>query len=113
MKRLGAILLLLAGCGRGPDEHICNTPAERPAVGDWEGCVHRWAYRLASVEGAVPVIAKAVVAGCADAVEAAELAPVDRDGMPIGKPSPPLSEKALGMGMFYVAQARAGRCAIP
>ena len=113
MKRLGAILLLLAGCGRGPDEHICSTPDPAPAVGDWEGCVHRWAYRLASVEGSVPVIAKAVTEGCADAVEAAPVVPGKVDGVPIDPAQAPLERRALGKAMFYVAQARAGRCAIP
>ena len=113
MKRLGAILFLLAGCSRGPDDRICLTPDPVPAVGDWEGCVHRWAYRLASVEGSVPIIAKAVTEGCADAVEAALVVPEKVDGVPIDSAQAPLERRALGKAMFYVAQARAGRCAIP
>lgn len=113
MKRAMMILLLLAGCGRGPDEHICSTPDPIPAVGDWDGCVHRWAYRLASTEGAVQVIAKAVVAGCSDAVKAAVERVLTGEEAPPDGPPVPLEKQAMGKALFYVAQARAGRCAIP
>jgi hypothetical protein len=71
--------------------------------------VHRWAYRLASVDGSLQVVAKAVVAGCADAVEAAEA----EHAYVEGAPGLPLSPQAVSKALFYLAQARAGRCAIP
>ncbi|OYY78967.1 MAG: hypothetical protein B7Y43_03570 [Sphingomonas sp. 28-62-20] len=113
MKHAWTLLLPLAACTPSPNDRICTTPTELPAVGDWAGCVHRWSYRLAKTEGPVSVIAKSVVGGCADAIAAADdQAANDAMAGETEKPKP-LADKALGLALFHVAQARAGHCAIP
>jgi hypothetical protein len=66
-------------------------------MGFAEGCVHRWAYRLAASKEPAEVVAKAVTEG------ACRLA-VSRT---------PFPDLYRGEALFHVVQARAGRCTIP
>ncbi|HEX7820945.1 MAG TPA: hypothetical protein VF463_10040 [Sphingobium sp.] len=101
------MLPVLASCGQA-NERICETPIASPAVGDWQGCVHRWAYRLASAPGSSAQVAQAVVAGCEDAVYAS-IKPDDNNGHP-GELMADLLATAQRQALFRVTQARAGHC---
>lgn len=106
--------MLLAGCGPSPNDRICSTPEAVPAVGDWEGCVHRWSYRLARADGSLSQIASAAAGGCENAIEAAVEA-----GVPNGSKDltyildATTRRKAYASALFHAAQARAGHCAVP
>lgn len=88
-------------------------------------CLRRWAYSLASSGDEAPVVADAAVAACGAQLTrwnqtslAAAPAPDAAQGMSLttGQPSNPVSEHyafAQARSLFYVVQARAGRCAAP
>lgn len=135
-------LLLLAGCDRaekiakyGPaDGKVCLTPppvqtATPVTTADYEraadGCLHRWAYRLAAESEPSEAVAEAVVGGCQDPVfrwAASELR--DRGQTDLSSFNSPFTggrsdpvglrvEQKTRLARFYVVQARAGHCATP
>jgi len=93
-----------------------------------EDCLHRWGYALAASTDDANQAAAAAVAACGPAIarwNQAALAPAEGEGGggPIQAPSlltgqetTPLNEHYLfaqGRALFYVVQARAGKCAAP
>lgn len=109
-----AAMLALGACKAEPNDNVCITPpsvigAER---GDWQGCVHRWSYRLAQAPGASSEIANAAISGCHDAITAR----ADENKSAVNAPeafSESLEREetnARRWAAFYVVQARAGQC---
>lgn len=94
-----------------------------------DDCLHRWGYTLAPSSDAAEAVAQASVAACASMLarwnqqgltsgavpqpaESAQEAP----SLLNGQPTNPLAEHytyAQGRALFYVVQARAGKCAPP
>jgi hypothetical protein len=100
-------------------------PAGDPASG-LEDCLHRWGYALATSSDDANQVASAAVAACGPAISRwnqSALTPGDGGGDPISAPSlvtgretNPITEHyvfAQGRALFYVVQARAGKCAAP
>jgi len=101
-----------------------------PLAGDpaatLEDCLHRWGYALAASRDDANQVATATVAACGAAISRwnqGTLASDEGDGGPMQAPSlltgqmtTPIAEHYLfaqGRALFYVVQARAGRCAAP
>lgn len=90
-----------------------------------EECARRWAYSLAGSRDSAEVVADAVVAACAPALSKwnqaslGQAAPGSGEqalSLTTGQPTNPLAEHsafAQGRALFYVVQARAGRCKPP
>jgi hypothetical protein len=89
-----------------------------------EECTRRWAYSLAGSRDSAEVVSDAVVAACAPALSKwnqASLGQAAGGGeqalsLTTGQPTNPLAEHssfAQGRALFYVVQARAGRCKAP
>lgn len=90
-----------------------------------EECARRWAYSLAGSRDSAEVVAEAVVAACAPVLskwnqaslgQAAPSAGEQALSLTTGQPTNPLAEHsafAQGRALFYVVQARAGRCSPP
>ncbi len=90
-----------------------------------EECARRWAYSLAGSRDSAEVVAEAVVAACAPVLskwnqaslgQAAPGAGEQALSLTTGQPTNPLAEHsafAQGRALFYVVQARAGRCSPP
>lgn len=88
-------------------------------------CLRRWAYSLASSGDDAPVVADAAVAACGAALSRWNQASVanapatdNSQGLSLitGQPTNPVAEHysfAQSRSLFYVIQARAGRCAAP
>lgn len=111
---IAAVALVISSCGgRANDPRICSEPRTQERdielwgklppddlarnMGFAEGCVHRWAYRLAAAKEPAEVVAKAVTEGaCRIAVSRT-----------------PYPDLYRGEALFHVVQARAGRCKIP
>jgi len=111
-------LLVMSGCGE--DDKVCDPPDSIPAVGDWEGCVHRWAYRLAGEKATAPQAGEAIAAACQDAVEASTQVIGPDDGVAVdsmeesgGDQYKRRYAQAVKMATFYTLQARAGHCRKP
>lgn len=123
--------LTLTACGSGQDDKICSTPPKRStAIGVstptsieqmavTNGCIHNWAYRLASAPGSNREIADAVIGGCRDAIILESNLAVHED---TGKKTTQATEAAqfelsrkiyFDSALFHVVQARAGKCNIP
>lgn len=100
------------------------------AAGAADDCLHRWAYSLAASTDPAEAVAQATVAACAPAltrwnqqglgVGAGGPAPgtgaEEAPSLLTGQPTNPLTEHytyAQGRALFYVVQARAGKCAPP
>ena len=110
--RLGlAGLLLLSACVNEtkPNDKICLTPQPQTS-GAWGTCVHRWAYRLAGSPDPAATIAKAVVAGCSDAIAYQINQAETGDRVQL---SNDIMRSAPELALFHVVQARAGHCPIP
>ena len=104
------------------------TTAADPAAG-LDDCLHRWAYTLASSTDRAPDVAQATVAACTPALTRWNQAgltsgapgqpPAPAQSAPsllTGQPTTPIGEHyayAQGRALFYVVQARAGKCAPP
>jgi hypothetical protein len=133
----------LAGCsntgeGRAANSHICTpfpeqasnangqpaaAPSDPGAAAD--DCLHRWGYILAASPDRAEEAAQATVAACASALThwnqqgLAAGAPdvsVTAPSLVTGQNSNPIAEHfnyAQGRALFYVVQARAGKCAAP
>jgi hypothetical protein len=93
-----------------------------------DDCLRRWAYSLAGARDNADVVADATVTACAAPLtrwnqagltqQAQDSAngPVEGLSITTGQPTNPLAEHsafARGRALFYVVQARAGRCAPP
>lgn len=121
------------------DDRICTpfpgangAPAVNPAdpTSALDDCLHRWGYALALGRDTADVVAQATVAACSPALSRwnqqalasgadagttagqTESAP----SLVTGEPTTPLAQHytfAAGRALFYVAQARAGKCAAP
>ncbi len=87
-------------------------------------CARRWAYSLAGSRDGAEIVADAVVAACAPVLSRwnqASLGQAAGSGeqalsLATGQPTNPLAEHssfAQGRALFYVVQARAGRCKPP
>lgn len=91
-----------------------------------DDCLHRWAYSLAPSTDPADAVAEATVAACSSALsrwnQQAIAQPAGAPGevqalsLTTGQPTNAVSEHyafAQSRAMFYVVQARAGRCAPP
>jgi hypothetical protein len=103
-------------------------PADPAAVVD--DCLHRWGYALAASSDTAEAVAQATVAACASpltrwnqaglsagsAPQQPGEAPQEAPSLLNGQPTNPFAEHYLfaqGRALFYVVQARAGKCAPP
>ena len=135
----GAVALAamaLASCGPGRDGTMINAgicadfkapTAPVAATADAapvEDCLHRWAYSLAGGRDSAEVVADATAAACGAALGRWNEAALAQQGgaqpnalsLTSGQPTNALAEHAAfvhGRALFYVVQARAGRCAPP
>jgi len=139
---LGLAMLGLAACGdrdeMAANSKICldfkpaqNAQAAAPmtvtdAAAPLDDCVRRWAYSLASSKDGAETVAAATVAACGAVLsrwnqQAIAQAPgngpdVQALSLTTGEPTNPIQEHnafANNRALFYVVQARAGRCAAP
>jgi hypothetical protein len=90
-----------------------------------EDCLHRWGYALAASADDANQVATATVAACGSSISRwnqQTLTGGDGGGPPeapsllTGQPTTPIAEHfifAQGRALFYVVQARAGKCAAP
>jgi hypothetical protein len=87
-------------------------------------CLHRWGYALATAKETVDVVATATVTACSSAIanwnqqglSQAGQQPTDAQSLTTGEPTDLLGEHAQyaqSQALFYVVQARAGKCAAP
>jgi hypothetical protein len=92
-----------------------------------DDCLHRWGYTLAVSSDRAQDVAQATVAACTPALTrwnqaGLATAPQRQPGLPTapslltGQPTNPMAEHftyAQGRALFYVVQARAGKCPPP
>ncbi|HQT54828.1 MAG: hypothetical protein Q8N10_15555 [Phenylobacterium sp.] len=105
-----------------------GVPALGPAAvadgaGPVEDCLHRWAYSLAGAKDSAEVVAEATIAACSSALSAWNQAslsgpagPSDAISLVTGEPTSAIAEHrnfAANRALFFVVQARAGRCDPP
>jgi hypothetical protein len=96
-------------------------PADGSAAVD--DCLHRWGYALASSADPAEQVAQATLAACVSSLSRwnqQELAPgggaQEAPSVLTGEQTTPIAEHytfAQGRALFYVVQARAGKCAPP
>lgn len=98
-------------------------PADGSAV--VEDCLHRWGYTLAASSDDAASVAEAVVAACSAPLArwnqqtlsaSAERGLQEAPSLLTGQPTNPILEHnnfVQGRAMFYVVQARAGKCKPP
>jgi hypothetical protein len=140
---LTAVAAALAACSNTGDGHAANsrictpfpeqaanangrTGAAAPAPTDpasaVDDCLHRWGYTLAASSDPAEQVAQATVAACVSLLTrwnqqaASAGAPTTAPSLVTGEDATPLSEHyayARGRALFYVVQARAGKCAAP
>jgi hypothetical protein len=131
---LGLSALALAACSNNgggrvaANRNICidfkkATPASGDGAPAVEACVQRWAYSLASSKDDADAVAEAVVTACSTPLQRwnqQSLAQPQGDApsasILTGEPTTPLAEHsgfANDKALFYVVQARAGRCSPP
>ena len=98
-----------------PDDRICLTASANIEQGDWNACVHKWAYRLARSPDPAEVVAEAAVEACEDAIEweitegrIGKLGPAAKAAL-----TQKLRDTAPKQALFRVVQARAGNCVVP
>lgn len=113
MTRLGkafaaAPFALLSACNTEGDPMICLTPSARIESGDWKGCNHKWAYRLARSDASATEVAKAVAAACS---EAADYQIDHAPALERAKVAEAINRSMEPDALFRVVQARAGKCA--
>ena len=94
-----------------------------PGAAPMDECVRRWAYSLASSRDPAEAVAQAAVAACTPQLARWNQQTLGQPGSDIeansittGQPTTPLAEHSAytaGRALFYVVQARAGRCAAP
>lgn len=105
-----------------------GVPAPSAAAADasapLEDCLHRWAYSLAPSSDPADQVASATVAACAGQLSAWNResltpgagAPAQALSLMSGEPISPMAahrEFAESRALFFVVQARAGKCAPP
>jgi hypothetical protein len=91
-----------------------------------DDCLHRWGYALAASSDPAEAVAQATVAACAATISRwnqQAIAPVNTSGVDQQVPSLVTGENtnavaerynyAQGRALFYVVQARAGKCSAP
>ncbi len=90
-----------------------------------EDCLHRWGYALAASSDDASQVATATVAACGPSLSRWNQQTLSSDGgggpteapsLLTGQPTTPIGEHfifAQGRALFYVVQARAGKCAAP
>jgi hypothetical protein len=129
---VGMSALALAACSNNSriaaNPNICvDFKKVTPATGDGapavEACVQRWAYSLASSRDDADAVAEAAVTACSTPLQRwnqQSLAQPQGDApsasILTGEPTTPLAEHngfANDKALFYVIQARAGRCSPP
>jgi hypothetical protein len=131
----------LAGCEarEKPDARLCTpfTQAATPApgtvapaadpAGPLDSCLHRWSYALARSSDAADVVAAAAVAACGPTLGAwnrqsiqpgpdGQQGPTEAMSLTTGQPVNVFAahhEFAENRALFWVVQARAGKCAAP
>lgn len=104
--------LALAACNQSEqDDRICHTPSSAAISGDWDACANRWAYRLARSPDPAIVVAKAVATACGDTI-AWQVNNAD-EGEDRQQLAADLMRSLDGFALYYVVQARAGKCDIP
>lgn len=132
LKKLWSLVvvgLLLAGCDQS-NPKICSTlvplyPSQKVA-GTWtnaDDCLHRWGYRLAGAPEPAATAAEAALGACYDAVEAWATRIVGTEDRLPDYRDPitgrlvdfraNLFQEARSYALFYVVQARAGKCKVP
>lgn len=134
-------LMALAACqdrqvGRA-DANICQpfpaatgTGAPGSEAATLDDCLHRAAYRLARAGDGADIVAQATVAACGESLSrwntTAVNTPATANGngadsdtavdLVTGQPTSQLAQRyqfAQGRALYYVVQARAGRCEVP
>jgi len=132
---LGLAALSLAACDQrrevAANPKICvnfNAKAAAPPLADSgaaavEECTRRWAYSLAPSRDAAETVATAVTAACNAQLARWNQQTLSQPGAEgeaasiiTGQPTTPLAEHnnfTESRALFYVVQARAGRCAAP
>jgi hypothetical protein len=112
------------GAGAAGPPSVAAAPADPAAAVD--DCLHRWGYALAASSDPADQVAQATVAACASTLSrwnqqampaaAAPGAPAEAPSLITGEPTTPAAERhayVQGRALFYVVQARAGKCAAP
>jgi len=107
---------------------ICTPFAEPTALGagsdpstPLDDCLHRWAYRLAGASDPADVVGQAAVAACHPPLsrwnqQSLAADPGDAMSLTTGEPVSATAahyDFARSRALFYVVQARAGRCPAP
>lgn len=96
------------------------------AAGGMDDCLHRWGYALAASPDPAEAVAQATVAACASTLSRwnqQAMAPVGPNGadqevpsLVTGQDTNAVAERysyARGRALFFVVQARAGKCSAP
>jgi hypothetical protein len=86
-----------------------------------DDCLHRWGYALAASSDPANLVGEAAVAACAETLSSWNQAgvgagQVQAPSLMTGETTNPIAEHhafAEGRALFYVVQARAGRCSGP
>jgi hypothetical protein len=126
---LALVVVSLMGCAAKENSAICSTPESlnealklphdyANQITKVDSCLHRWAFRLSGATGSINEVAQAAVGGCRDMFDVETNLYVLENKLPRDQAtSDRIEEKfrsdALEMSRFYVAMARAGKCAIP
>lgn len=122
MVRTAALftIVLATGCAKSKaNDAACLTPPNAMesagTLGEKEeGCLHRWAYRLAGAPGSSKDVADAVAAGCEEPTRNIWLeSSRGQDTATQDRMRQDIRDRALGNALFHVTQARAGNCDIP
>lgn len=134
----GVAALGLSACGQSNKQMAANTKicadfkapraatptaAVADAAAPVDECLRRWAYSLAPSHDDAGMVSDATVAACAGPLArwnqeslADSNQPEDAVSITTGQPTNPLAEHnafAHNRALFYVVQARAGRCSAP
>lgn len=132
---LAAAALALTACGEtksgGRTAGLCLAfPAENAAAPSdpaaaVDDCLHRWGYSLAKSSDSADIVAGAVVAACSSSIakwnqqglNAGQGAdPIEAPSLLTGETTSPIAEHysfSQNRALFYVTQARAGKCSAP
>ncbi len=119
---------MAANAGLCPDFKAASKAAplaaSDPGAAPVDECARRWAYSLASSRDPAETVAQATVAACTPQLARWNQtvlgqpggADVEAASLTTGEPTNPLAEHSgyiAGRALFYVVQARAGRCPAP
>jgi hypothetical protein len=125
----GGNSLCLPFAGTGAQTNAAGTATAPPLTAAdpsaaTEDCLHRWGYALAGSTDDATHVARAVMAACGSTLarwnqQSATVggdAAIEAPSLITGQPTSPIAEHlrfAEGRALFYVVQARAGKCAAP